>query len=170
MEIDGTPGVAFEAGVEEAGRVRERGALGEGHLHDILVRLTGADHSGVRPHRNPCHRVRRLSPFHLLDHFGVGLLDEKSDPSERLAPPITQLLDSRIDPLRGRVASFSFLDAALRLLHGCCRFRISDMKLYYSSSSTPNSGPKLYRHCRARLIPIMPSRGLARNRFHSSSF
>src|SRR6266571_7405671 len=37
-----------------------------------------------------------------------------SDPSERLAPPITQRLDSRIDPLRGRVASFSFLDAAFR--------------------------------------------------------
>src|SRR6202521_5818663 len=53
MEIDGTPGVAFEAGVEEARRVLQRGALGEGHLHDILVRLTGAENSGVRPHRNP---------------------------------------------------------------------------------------------------------------------
>src|SRR2546426_6703394 len=40
MEIDGTPGVAFEAGVEEAGRVRKRSALGEGHFDDILVRLT----------------------------------------------------------------------------------------------------------------------------------
>src|SRR5438876_1633831 len=111
MEIDGTPGVAFEAGVEEAARVLQRGALGEGHLHDILVRLTGADHSGVRPHRNP-------SPLPLLDHFGVGLLDENSDPSERLAPPITQLLDSRIYQLRGRVSSFSFLRAARPLLHG----------------------------------------------------
>src|ERR1700716_363074 len=115
MEIDGTPGVAFEAGVEEARRVLQRGALGEGHLHDILVRLTGADYSGVRPHRNP-------SPLPLLDHFGVGLLDENSYPSERLAPPITQLLDFRIYQLRGRVSSFSFLRAARRLLHGCCRF------------------------------------------------
>ena len=87
MEIDGTPGVAFEAGVEEAGRAPQRGALGEGQLHDILVRLTGADHSGVRPHRYP-------SPLPLLDHFGVGLLDENSDPSERLAPPITQLVNT----------------------------------------------------------------------------
>src|SRR6202047_3261889 len=110
MEIDCTPGVAFEAGVEEARRVLQRGALGEGHLHDILVRLTGADHSGVRPHRNP-------SPLPLLDHFGVGLLDENSDPSERLAPPITQLLDSCIYQLRGRVSSFFFLRAALPLLH-----------------------------------------------------
>src|ERR1700736_2829901 len=78
MEIDGTSGVAFEAGVEEARRVLQRGALGEGHLHDILVRLTSADYSGVPPHRN-------RSPLPLLDHFGVGLLDENSEPSERLA-------------------------------------------------------------------------------------
>src|SRR5438105_12214159 len=106
MEIDGTPGVAFEAGVEEAGRVLQRGALGEGHLHDLLVRLTGADDSGVLPHRNP-------SPLPLLDHFGVGLLDETSDPSERLAPPITQLLDSRIDQLRGRGSSFPSFEPLL---------------------------------------------------------
>src|SRR5207244_13005539 len=87
----------------------------EGPLHDLLLRLTAADHSGLRPHRNP-------SPLRLLDHFGVGLLDENSDPSERLAPPITQFLDSRIYQLRGRVSSFSFLRAALPLLHGCCCF------------------------------------------------
>src|SRR5258705_7209961 len=110
MEIDGTPGVAFEAGVEEACRVLQRGALGKGHLHDILVRLTRADYSGVRPHRNP-------SPLPLLDHFGVGLLDENSDPSERLAPPITQLLDSRVDHLRWR---HFFLGLALaHCVHSC---------------------------------------------------
>jgi hypothetical protein len=32
-------------------------------VHDILVCLTGADDPGVRPHRNPEHRVRWLSPF-----------------------------------------------------------------------------------------------------------
>src|SRR6266849_10017961 len=108
MEIDGAPGVAFEAGVEEAARVLQRGALGEGHLHDSLVRLTGADDAGVLPHRNP-------SPLPLLDHFRVGLLDESSNPSERIASPIFQLLDSRIYQLRGRVSSFSFLRAALPL-------------------------------------------------------
>src|SRR5438552_4027392 len=130
MEIDGTPGVAFEAGVEEARRVLQRGALGEGHLHDILVRLTGADNSGVRPHRNP-------SPLPLLDHFGVGLLDENSDPSDRLAPPITQLLDSRIYQLRGRVSSFSFLRAALPLLHGCSRFLHDHSSNFSSSAKIP---------------------------------
>src|SRR5260370_29022032 len=69
MQIDGTPGIAFEAGVEEARSVLQRGALGEGQFYDSLVRLTGADDAGVLPHRNS-------SPLPLLDHFGVGLLDE----------------------------------------------------------------------------------------------
>src|SRR5262245_35048495 len=110
MQIDGTPGVAFEAGVEKARRVFERGAFGEGHFHDTLVRLAGAYDSGVRPHRNP-------PPLPLLDHFWVGLPDEISDLSERLASPITQPLDSRIDQPRGRVYCFSCLRAALPLLH-----------------------------------------------------
>src|SRR5262249_19497777 len=75
------------------------GALGEGQLHGRLVRLAGADDAGVLPHRNP-------SPLPLLDHVGVGLLDKTSAPSERLAPPITQLLDSRVDQLSGRASSF----------------------------------------------------------------
>ena len=82
MEIDSTPGVTRETRVEEARRVFQRGALGEGHLHDRFVRLTGADYSRVRPHRNP-------SPLPLLDHFGVSLLDENSYPSERLASPVS---------------------------------------------------------------------------------
>jgi len=99
VEIDGASGVAFEAGVEEARRVRQRSALGEGHLHDTLVRLARADDSGVRPDRNS-RRTGGLSPFHLLDRFGIGLLDKGSDASERFAPPIT---------LRGSVWYFSFL-------------------------------------------------------------
>src|SRR5947207_7929054 len=96
MNIDGAPGVAFEAGVEEAARVLQRGALGEGQLHDSLVRLAGADDAGVLPHRNP-------SPLPHLDHVGEGLLDESSDPGERLAPPITQLTDSLTDKKRGSI-------------------------------------------------------------------
>src|SRR5436190_9132078 len=115
MKIDGTPDVALEAGVEEARRVLQRGALGEGHLHVILVRLTGADHPGVVPDRDP-------SPFPLLDHLGVDLLDESSDPSERLASPIAQILNPLVYQLRRRTSSFSFLRTALPLLHDCCRF------------------------------------------------
>jgi hypothetical protein len=89
MKIDGTPGAAFEAGVEEFRRIHQRGALGEGHLHDILVDLPRADDSRMRPYRNS-------PPLPFLDHLGVSLLDESSEPSERFAPPITQLFDARI--------------------------------------------------------------------------
>src|SRR5262245_19235464 len=41
---------------------------------------------------------------------------------ERLAPPIAQLLNSRKDQLRGRLASLSFLRAALPLLHAAVAF------------------------------------------------
>src|SRR5262245_43024855 len=103
MDIDRTPRVAFEAGIKEPCRVSERGALREGQLDGILVRLASADDSGVRPYGNPQHRVRRLSPFHLLDNLGVCLLDEIADSRERVAPPISQFLDPRIDQPRGRV-------------------------------------------------------------------
>src|SRR3546814_11295599 len=67
-------------------------------------------------------------PLPLLDHFGVGLLDENSDPSERLAPPITQLPDSRIDQLRRRVSSLLFRSEERRVGKECvstCRYRWS---------------------------------------------
>src|SRR6266480_2560537 len=83
-----------------------------------------------------CVRIFSSHPLPLQGHFGVGLLDENSDPSEHLAPPITQLLDSRIyqpasgrprtlSGLRWRVSSFSFLPPkafGVPLLHGCCCF------------------------------------------------
>src|SRR3954453_14498966 len=115
MDIDSAPGVAFQAGVEEAGRILQGGPLGEGHFHDALVRLAGADDPAVRPHRNP-------SPLPLLDDVGVGLLDETSNPGQRLAPPIAQFLDPRIDQPRGRASVFSCLRGALRLLHGAVAF------------------------------------------------
>src|SRR5712691_3710053 len=95
MEIDSAPRVAFKAGVEKSCRVLERSALGESQLHDALVRLAGADHSIVRPNRN-------ASPLPLLDHLRVSLFDESADMGERLAPPVVQFLDPRVDqPRRG---------------------------------------------------------------------
>src|SRR5688572_3657550 len=93
MKIDGASGVPFEAGVEESRRILQCRASGERQLHGILVGFARANDSGVRPHGNP-------SPLPLLDHFRVGLLDENADASERLAAPITQLFDTRIDQLR----------------------------------------------------------------------
>src|ERR1043166_5217791 len=118
VKVDGAPGVAFEAGVEEVGRVVQRGAPGKGHLHDGLVGLAGADDAVVLPHRN-------APPLPLLDHVGDGLLDDASDTRERLAAPIAELLDSCIDVPSGRASAFCFVRAALlhacRFLHGCRR-------------------------------------------------
>src|SRR6266571_6209319 len=80
VEVDGTPGVAIEAGVEEAYWVLKCGPLGKGQLNDVLVRLAGADQTVVRPHRN--------APLPLLDHLGVGLLDQYAEMGEHLAPPV----------------------------------------------------------------------------------
>src|SRR5207244_2313251 len=95
---------------------RPEGSLSEAPLAKVIFTtvlyvspvqiIPACDHTGT-----PLH-------FHSSTTSGVGLLDENSDPSERLAPPITQLLDSRIYQLRGRVSSFSFLRAARPLLHG----------------------------------------------------
>src|ERR1044071_4208383 len=84
LEIDGAARVAFEAGVEEAGRVVEGGALGEGRLHDVLVGLAGADDAVVLPDRDP-------APLPCLDNVGVRFVDDGSDTGERLAAPVRRL-------------------------------------------------------------------------------
>jgi len=43
-----------------------------------------------------CDRTGTPS-FPLLDHAGVGLLDDAPEPSQRLAPPVAQLRNSCID-------------------------------------------------------------------------
>src|SRR5207249_12307617 len=92
-----THGVAIEAGVEEACWVLKCGPLGKGHLHDVLVRLAGADQSVVRPHWTP-------SPLPPLDHLGVGLLDQCAELGEHLAPPVAQLLDPLVYHPRRRLS------------------------------------------------------------------
>ena len=65
-----------------------------------------------------------------------GLLDESSGPSECLPPPITQLLDSRIDQPRGGVSFPSFgplflffmvVVAFSMLLSLACHLRFPDL-------------------------------------------
>src|SRR6516225_4309779 len=103
VEVDGTPCVPLKTGVEDARRILQSRPFGEGHLHDVLVGLACADQSVVRPHRNP-------SPLPLFDDFGIGFFDQGTQPAEHLAPPVAELLDSRVDQLRRRLA---FLRPAL---------------------------------------------------------
>src|ERR1700757_4680667 len=102
MEVDGAPGVAVEAGVEETRGIIQRGALGESPLHDFFVCLAGADHPVVIPNWDS-------SPLPLLDHGGVGLPDQFSDASEHLTAPITELRDPGVDQPRRRVPLFFLL-------------------------------------------------------------
>src|SRR5262249_46440763 len=96
VEVDGTPGVALEARIEEARWVLECGPLGKRHLHNILVRLAGADQSVVRPHRNP-------SPLRPPDPSGAALLDQRAERGDHRPPPVTQLLDPLVYHPRWRL-------------------------------------------------------------------
>src|SRR5262249_25678034 len=61
----------------------------------LLVGLAGADDAVARPDRG--------LPLPLFDDLGVGLLDQRPDPAERLAPPVVELGDPLADQLgRGR--------------------------------------------------------------------
>src|SRR5690242_3717403 len=111
MEINGTPGVAFKAGVEKMRRVLQGRAFCEGHLYDRLVGFSGADQSVVVPHRN-------ASPLPLLDDFGIGFLDQSAQPAEHLAPPVAQFPDSPVNQLRRRL---TFLHCAV--LHVPCLYQ-----------------------------------------------
>ena len=87
MKVDGAPCVTFETGVEEARRVPQRGALGEGHLYDILVDLAGADKPVMRPNRG-AQRIGRLYLLYFLDDFRVGLLDQSAETGKHLYAPV----------------------------------------------------------------------------------
>src|SRR5258705_3097780 len=51
VDVDRAAYVAVETRVEEAARILQRRALGEGKLHDILVGFASADDAVVRPNR-----------------------------------------------------------------------------------------------------------------------
>src|SRR5271170_7372170 len=48
-QVDRTPRVPFQAGIEELLRVFDGGSAGEGELHDLLVRLPCADDAVIGP-------------------------------------------------------------------------------------------------------------------------
>src|SRR5262245_5386447 len=83
VEVDGAAGVAAEAGVEQAGGVVQRRALGERQLDEVLVALTGADHPAVLPHRH-------APPLPGLLDLGIDLVDQRTEVSERVAPPVAE--------------------------------------------------------------------------------
>src|SRR5438093_10738480 len=157
VDVDGSSRVPIEAGVEEAGGVLQGGALGERHLHDVLVCLAGADDPVVRPDRSP-------HPLPLLEDIGVCLLDQSADPAERLAAPVAELGDSLADQLRRRLAFLPAPGAFHRRLVGM--FRIYPIGRLEGNSPFPFSRfpPPLLPRARHYSVSEMTVRLIARTR------
>src|SRR5208283_6139289 len=106
VDVDRAACVSVETRVEETGRILERRALGEGELHDLLVRFASADDAVVRPNRS-------AHPLPLLDDLRVCVLDELAHSAEGFPAPVPEFGDSFRDELRRRLAL-----ARARFLHG----------------------------------------------------
>src|SRR5207248_10103555 len=104
-DVDRAACVSVETRVEEAGRILQGRALGEGKLHDILVGFAGADDAVVRPDRS-------AHPLPLLDDVRVCFLDELAHSAEGFPAPVPEFGDSFRDELRYRLAL-----ARARLFH-----------------------------------------------------
>src|SRR5678816_3442094 len=102
VDVERAADVAVETRVEETGRILQRRALGEGQLHDSLVRLASADDAVVRPDRGA--GPGRFHPLPLLDDVGVGLLDERAHSAEGFPAPVPEFDDSFRDEIRCRLA------------------------------------------------------------------
>src|ERR1700730_9865034 len=94
-EVDRTPCVPFQTGIEELLRVFDGGSASEGELHNLLVRFPCADDAVMGPDGGAGRR--RLHPFPLLLDVGVGTVDELTDMSEGLSSPIPQFLNPLSD-------------------------------------------------------------------------
>ena len=109
IDVDRASHVAFEAGVEQARRILERGAVGEGQLHDSLVGLAGAEMPACSNTGTPRH-------FHSSTTSGQASLMR---PRTRASVAPRQSPSSLIRPSiagRERLRLF-FLHACLALLH-----------------------------------------------------
>lgn len=69
MEVNSTSDVPVKTRVEETFGIPQRGALGEGHFHYLLVGLASADNPVVGPDR-------RAHPLPFLHDVRISLLDE----------------------------------------------------------------------------------------------
>ena len=112
VDVDGAADVAFEAGVEEAGGVRQRRALGEGQFDDALVGLSGADDAAAGEDGRT--RRRGFDPLPLFDNLRVGGEDDLADVCEGLAAPIAEVFDLRVDLCGGRFCRDSVFHGRLQ--------------------------------------------------------
>src|SRR5271165_687985 len=90
-EVDRTPHIPFQAGIEELLRVFDGGSASKGELHDLLVRFPCAADAVMGPDGDSGGFW--LLPFPLLLDVGVGIVDQLTDMSEGPSSPIPQLFN-----------------------------------------------------------------------------
>lgn len=93
----------------------------------------------MRHHRN------RL----LLNHVGVGLFNERSQPRQRLAPPITQRRDARIDQREGEASPCPSAEPLCPLFMAV----VARPSLEYRWSTIVDSGEVVEAFNAAKLLP-----------------
>src|ERR1700733_13534206 len=92
-KINRSPGVAFEARVEELVRIWQARPVGKGKLHLIFVGVADRDHSVVRPHW-------ASHPLPFLDYLPVGLKDALADAGQRFATPVCESCEQLVNTFR----------------------------------------------------------------------
>src|SRR5277367_3239197 len=148
-EVDRTPHVPFQAGIEELLRVCKGGSASEGELYNLLIRFPCADDALMRPDGGS-------PPFPLLQDVGVGIVDELTEMSEGLPAPVPKFLDLLVDECRGRFhrvlpPTRQFLGAPV----GETRRRVKDPTLQKRGKGTralrnkPSKDPA-FRHPKSR--------------------
>jgi hypothetical protein len=93
MDIDGSPRVAVQAGVESLRWVRQGGTFGKGQLDHGFVGFTCADDARVRPDRD-------AAPLPLFDNPGVRGADNGTYLGQHGPPPISEFANSLVDQRR----------------------------------------------------------------------
>src|SRR5271166_765819 len=118
-EVDRTPHIPFQAGIEELLRVFDGGSASKGELHDLLVRFPGAD-DAVMGEDGGAH------PLPLFLDMGVGIMDELAEMRKSLPAPVSKLLDLLIDECRGRFhrdRPFKYSSTYFRCAQRCLQLR-----------------------------------------------
>src|SRR5580692_9718497 len=113
VDVDGAPDISVEAGVEQTGRVLQRGTLGKCEFDDALVGFPGADDAVVGKDRSS--RRCWLDPLPLFDDLGIGLMDDGAHFGEHLPAPVSKFLDPPVDECRSRFRHYGFFHVQLQL-------------------------------------------------------
>jgi hypothetical protein len=110
------------AGVEEALRVFELGALGKGEFDDGVVGFARTDDAAIGPNGDP-------PPLPFLHDLRIGRLDELTHVRECFAAPIAEFGDARADEFGRRLGAGGFLHRLNHALHytrsAARRFRLA---------------------------------------------